>query len=218
MEYIGYIHTMYPEKFGIPRQSGMVDTPAYIELTAPYNDVNAVKDLECFDYIWLIWECSETDGKWHPTARPPKLGGNQRKSIFATRSPFHPNALGLSCVRLMGIEVNGADIRIKISGADIMDGTPLLDIKPYIPYADSHPDAAAGWVDDVKRNKLQVKWMCDNAAIEHSDIEAIECLIAEDPRPGYQEENRVYGMRYGAYNIRFEVKGDTAYIIEINQL
>ena len=156
---IGFIHTNYPDKFGIPRQSGIVDDAGYIELLKPYNDVNALRGLEEFSHLWLIWLASEnlnSDGSWdfHATARPPRLGGNTRKGIFATRSPFHPNRIGLSCVKLLAIEKN----RIAISGADVVDGTPLLDIKPYIPYSDSHPDALCSYAQSPEVGLLEVVW------------------------------------------------------------
>ncbi len=156
---IGFIHTNYPDKFGIPRQSGIVDDAGYIELLKPYNDANALRGLEEFSHLWLIWLASEnlnSDGSWdfHATARPPRLGGNTRKGIFATRSPFHPNRIGLSCVKLLAIEKN----RIAISGADVVDGTPLLDIKPYIPYSDSHPDALCSYAQSPEVGLLEVVW------------------------------------------------------------
>ena len=156
---IGFIHTNYPDKFGIPRQSGIVDDAGYIELLKPYNDANALRGLEEFSHLWLIWLASEnlnSDGSWdfHATARPPRLGGNTRKGIFATRSPFHPNRIGLSCVKLLAIEKN----RISISGADVVDGTPLLDIKPYIPYSDSHPDALCSYAQSPEVGLLEVVW------------------------------------------------------------
>ena len=156
---IGFIHTNYPDKFGIPRQSGIVDDAGYIELLKPYNDANALRGLEEFSHLWLIWLASEnlnSDGSWdfHATARPPRLGGNTRKGIFATRSPFHPNRIGLSCVKLLAIEKN----RIAISGADVVDGTPLLDIKPYIPYSDSHPNALCSYAQSPEVGLLEVVW------------------------------------------------------------
>ena len=156
---IGFIHTNYPDKFGIPRQSGIVDDTGYIELIKPYNDANALRGLEEFSHLWLIWLASEnlnSDGSWdfHATARPPRLGGNTRKGIYATRSPFHPNRIGLSCVKLLAIEKN----RISISGADVVDGTPLLDIKPYIPYSDSHPGALCSYAQSPEVGLLEVVW------------------------------------------------------------
>ncbi len=242
---IGYIHTNFPDKFGIPRQSGIVDDAGYIELLEPYNDRNALRGLEEFSHLWLIWLASEnlnSDGSWdwHSTARPPRLGGNERKGIFATRSPFHPNRIGLSCVKIVGIDGGAGGTasdrasgnRILISGADVVDGTPLLDIKPYIPYSDSHPDARSSYAQSPEIGLLEVVWpeacdeseaaeACGSLAAERTskedlspeEIQIITQLIAQNPRPQYHtDEDRIYAMRYSCYEVKFSIKGGTATI------
>ena len=222
---IGFIHTNYPDKFGIPRQSGIVDDAGYIELLKPYNDANALRGLEEFSHLWLIWLASEnlnSDGSWdfHATARPPRLGGNTRKGIYATRSPFHPNRIGLSCVKLLAIEKN----RIAISGADVVDGTPLLDIKPYIPYSDSHPGALCSYAQSPEVGLLEVVWPealapVSSQAISPEDIQTITRLIAQNPRPQYQtDEDRIYAMRYSCYEVKFSLKDGVAVVHSVTRV
>jgi len=218
---IGHIRTGFPEKFGIPRQSGLVATPGYIELFEPYNDANAVRGLEAFSHLWLVWLASENinaEGSWdwQPTARPPRLGGNERKGIFATRSPFHPNLIGMSCVKLEKIEAG----KIFISGADVVDGTPLLDIKPYITYSDSIPDARSGYAQGPEVGLLEVVWGdgIDLSSIPREDLELISQILAQNPKPHYQEDpERVYGMSYGSYEIKFKIQEGTLIVISIKR-
>lgn len=217
---IGVVHTKFPEKFGIPRQSGIVETPGYIKLVPPYNDSNAVRGLEEFSYIWLIWQVSGALDRLYefsPTVRPPRLGGNTRVGVFATRSPFHPNAMGLSCVKLERIEYDSDGPVIYISGADILDGTPIYDIKPYVVSGDLRPDAACGFVDRIDDDTLEVIVLNEEAVkgIDVSDIESIKELIACDPRPRYQDDpDRIYHLRYGSFEISFKVEGRIAKIID----
>ncbi len=205
---IGRIYTVFPEKFGIPRQSGIVDTPGTIVLDEPYNDPNAIRGLEDFSYVWILWQVSgvlEEGAQWSPTVRPPRLGGNRRVGVFATRSPYHPNAIGLSCLKLEGIEESKDGPLIHVSGADIMDGTPIYDIKPYVTAGDCRPDAKNGFVDTIENDRLEVAF-ADGIDLPATDTKAIKELIACDPRPRYQSAaDREYGMRYKGWNIKFTV-------------
>ena len=207
IEPIAYIENDYKEKFGIPRQSGLVNLTSKIVFVPKYSDENALRGLEEFTHIWLIWGFSEVKGGFSPTVRPPRLGGNIRKGVFATRSPYRPNPLGLSVVRLERIE-RGV---ITVLGADIMNGTPIYDIKPYLPYADSHPEASEGFAHPVRDAALHVnipaEWL-DKIPMERQ--EALRGVLAHDPRPSYQNDpTRIYGMAFAGLEIKFRVDGDT---------
>ena len=209
---IATIKSGYKSKFGIPRQSGLVNgTEARIVFEPEYANPDALRGLEGFSHIWLIWQFSECiTEEFQPTVRPPRLGGNVRLGVFATRSPFRPNALGLSCVKLERIE-NGELI---VSGADLMNGTPIYDIKPYIPYADCHPDAAEGFAPRPDKT-LEVKFEC---ACPEKIKEALEELLAFDPRPHYQNDpGRIYGFEYEDYEIKFKADGTLCTVLEINK-
>ena len=217
---IAHIHTGFPEKFGIPRQSGLVPSvPGEIVFEPEFRRPDALRGLEGFSHIWLLWEFSAAiQETWSPTVRPPRLGGNQRMGVFATRSPFRPNPIGLSCVRLEEVIPEGREGPIlRVSGADLMDGTPIYDIKPYLPYADSHPEASGGFAQEVQRRGLRV--ICPPDILEkipEADRRAALDLLAQDPRPSYQHDpERVYGMRYGTVNIRFTVAGETLRVTEV---
>lgn len=208
---IAVIRTDFPEKFGIPRQSGIVKKlKGRIVFEPEYRDVSALRGLEDFTHLWLLWEFSENVGKeWSPTVRPPRLGGNKRVGVFATRSPFRPNPIGLSCVRLEGIRQNGKEgTVIDVSGADMLDGTPIYDIKPYIPYTDSHPEACGGFSEAVYDNNLEVE--IPDGMIKDMDIDtqiSLKEILSSDPRPGYKEDSdRVYGFDFAGYSIKFTVK------------
>ena len=216
---IAVIRTEFPEKFGIPRQSGLASAlRGRIVFNDGFKDPSALKGLEEFSHLWLIWEFSanrHTD--WHPTVRPPRLGGNATMGVFATRSPFRPNPLGLSCVEIEGIELitpEGPIIYIK--GADLMDGTPIYDIKPYIRYADSRPDAVCGYADQIPQMTLEVV-MSEDIKKELGDkADAAIEILAYDPRPSYQNDpERVYGLSFAGYDIKFIVEGNTLTIKEL---
>lgn len=223
IEAIAHIRSPFATKFGVPRQSGLVaDVQATVVFTPKYQSREAVRGLEGFDRIWLIWRFHQAlRQEWSPTVRPPRLGGNQRVGVFATRSPFRPNALGLSAVGLEGIEYH-PDLGpvLRISGADLVDGTPIFDIKPYVPYADSYPDSRGGFADAVERRKLAVEF----------PPELLECLppeqraplvgvLRQDPRPSYQNDpDRVYGMDFAGYNVRFTVAGETLTVRSVARL
>ncbi len=215
---IAYIETDFKEKFGIPRQAGIVgQTRGRIVFLPKYRRPEALRGLEGYSHLWLIWEFSESvSPEWSPTVRPPRLGGNRRVGVFATRSPFRPNPIGLSSVRLLKIE---NDCSLLVEGADLLSGTPIYDVKPYIAYTDSHPDAVSGFADEVKGARLEVADP-ENllGALPLQIRECVLALLAEDPRPGYQENaGREYGMRYAGYEIRFSVSGGTLRVLEIQK-
>ena len=212
METIAIIHTEFPEKFGIPRQSGLVEElEAKIVFEPPYRNPDALRGLEGFSHIWLIWSFSRAQrGRWSATVRPPRLGGNARMGVFATRSPFRPNAIGLSSVRLERIEQSpelGPVLHVR--GADLLDKTPIYDIKPYLPFTDSHPDAVAGFAAETEGYALEVEFPPDLLLrILHERRSALLGVLRQDPRPSYQEEaGRVYGVAFAGYNVRFTVEG-----------
>ena len=208
---IARIHTGFPEKFGIPRQSGIVETPGYIVFEPPYNNPDAVRGLEEFSHIWLIWQFSQAvRDDWSPTVRPPRLGGNTRVGVFASRSPFRPNPIGLSLVKLESIEYDHSlGPVLHVTGADILDGTPIYDIKPYLPYSEAKPDAEGGFAHRVMDDSMQVV-LTEDADLEpakeipEEDLYTIKKLLAQDPRPRYQDDpERVYGMSYGDWEVKF---------------
>ena len=207
---IAHIENDYKEKFGIPRQSGLVKSMiSRIMFETEYRDANAVRGLEEYSHLWLLWYFSENErAGWSPTVRPPRLGGNKRMGVFATRSPFRPNPIGLSCVELDRIEISEEGPVIYVKGADLMDGTPILDVKPYVPYTDSHPEAESGFAADVFDHHLEVE--IDNEILEQIPVDKREALLeilAQDPRPGYQRDpERIYGMEYGDRNIKFRAE------------
>lgn len=207
---IARIKTDFRDKFGIPRQSGLIKTKAKIIFEGKYRDASALRGLEDFSHLWLIWEFSEnkmTD--WSPTVRPPRLGGNKRVGVFATRSPYRPNPLGLSSVKIERIYNDGENgTVIEVSGADLLDNTPIYDIKPYIPYTDCHTDALGGFSEDVFNENLEVfipQEIKEN--IPENDLENITEILKGDPRPHYHNDaNRVYAFEYSNYHIEFKVK------------
>ena len=202
------------EKFGVPRQAGVVEElEGRVVFEPAYRDPEALRGIEGFDRLWLIWQFSENlrkEGAWSPTVRPPRLGGNTRMGVFATRSPFRPNALGLSCVRLLGIEQDrGKGTVLRIGGADLMSGTPIFDIKPYIPYADAHPEARSGFAPDAGA-KLTVEFPpALEALVPAEKRAALRGILANDPRPRYQKDpERGYGLQFAGQNVKFTVDGD----------
>ena len=217
---IAYIRNDFPEKFGIPRQSGLVEElEALIVFVPEYRRPEALKGLEEYSHIWLLWEFSEAErGEWSPTVRPPRLGGNTRMGVFATRSPFRPNPIGLSSVRLERVEEHpeyGKVLRVR--GADLMDGTPILDIKPYLPHVDSHPEARGGFAGRFEHYGLQVEIpeaLMDR--VPEQKRKALRGILANDPRPAYQKDpERVYGMSFAGMTIWFRVCGDLLTVCEI---
>lgn len=216
MKMIARIHTPFKTKFGIPRQSGVAsDVRGEIVFEPEYREAEAVRGLEGFSHIWLIWCFSEAvTEKWSPTVRPPRLGGNVRMGVFATRSPFRPNPIGLSSVKLEKIEYSperGPVLHVR--GADLMDGTPIYDIKPYIAYADSHPDAKGGFTDSSEFKKLSVT-LAEGLSAPLPD--GLGDVLANDPRPRYHNDpQRVYGMEYDGHEVKFRVCGDELIVLSI---
>lgn len=208
MEIIARIHNDFPTKFGLPRQASLAPSlRAKIVFEPAYRVAEALRGLEGFSHIWLIWEFSESQG-WNPTVRPPRLGGNVRMGVFATRSPFRPNPVGLSCVRLESIVDDGADGRVLlVSGADLMDGTPIYDIKPYLPGVDAHPEATDGFVGASPRELLDVEIAPELAAsLTDNQLATLREILAQDPRPAYHDDaGRTYGLSYAGHDIHFTV-------------
>ena len=210
MKIIARIHSEFKEKFGIPRQSGLVpQTRAKIVFEPEYRVADALRGIEGYSHLWLIWLLSKAQrDTWSPTVRPPRLGGNTRMGVFATRSPFRPNPIGLSCVTLEKVDFSSADGPVLIvGGADLLDGTPIYDIKPYLPYVDSHPEARGGFGSEKAGYALDVVIPDDILErIDPDNLEALKGILKEDPRPSYQNDpDRVYGLNYAGMNIRFTV-------------
>lgn len=220
MKTIAKIHTDFSAKFGIPRQSGLVPSlKATVVFEPEFRNPDALRGLEDFSHIWLLWKFSRAvRSKWSPTVRPPRLGGNRRMGVFATRSPFRPNPIGLSCVKLDKIIWNGNNAPILcVSGADLLDGTPIYDIKPYLPYTDSHPEAIGGFADEVKHRRLTV---CCSREMEQyipeEHRQTVMDILAQDPRPSYQHDSEhIYSMEYAKMDIRFTVDGSILTIKEV---
>ena len=217
MHIIARIRSDFPTKFGIPRQSGLVeDLRATVVFEPDYRNPDALRGLEEFSHLWLIWQFSQAvRDTWSPTVRPPRLGGNTRMGVFATRSPFRPNPIGLSCVRLLGMEKDPELGHVLVvAGADLMDGTPILDIKPYLPYADSHPEALGGFTGNVGGKVLEVDFppeLLDK--VPEDKREALVGVLSRDPRPSYQHDpERVYGMAFAGLEVRFSVDGDALHV------
>lgn len=209
LQAIAHMHSHYPQKFGIPRQSGLVHLESSIVFEPAFREAQALRGIEEYDYLWLIWGFSENlEAGWHPTVRPPVLGGNERKGVFATRSPFRPNPLGLSCVRLLRVEGTDQGPVLVVEGADLMDGTPVYDIKPYLPQAESHPQARGGFGADYWGKALPV----DFPPVELEKIapdlrEAAVEMLAQNPVPRYQKDKeRLYGVAFDRWNIRFQIE------------
>lgn len=218
LEPIGWIRTDFPTKFGIPRQSGLVGELSGTVVFAPqFRDPQALKGLDGFSHLWLIWEFSENKrDNWSPTVRPPRLGGNKRVGVFATRSPFRPNPIGLSCVRLKEIRrTEDLGTVLIVSGADLMDGTPILDIKPYLPLTDCHTDAVGGFASDVERYSLEVVFPEKLMGVLPEDKqEALIKLLSQDPRPHYHNDpERVYGFGFSGFEVKFRVSDGKVFVV-----
>ena len=221
---IARIRSDFPDKFGIPRQSGLLkNLRSTIVFEPEFRNADALRGLEGFSHLWLLWLFSENvRDTWKPTVRPPRLGGNTRLGVFATRSSFRPNPIAMSCVKIEKINLTGEGApSIEVSGADLMDGTPIVDIKPYLPYADSIPEATGGFAEAVRFNKLEVGFSVeaqvalDEQFPENKKAALIE-LLSEDPRPAYQRSaDRIYGIRFAGFEIKFQVQGDHLTVVAI---
>ena len=224
LDVVAHIHTDFSSKFGIPRQSGLIDAlEGEIVFTEKYRDASALRGIEGYSHLWLIWQFSESvTERFCPTVKPPRLGGNRRMGVFATRSPFRPNPLGLSCVKLLGVE--SATARgpvLRVAGADLLDGTPIYDIKPYLPAVDSHPEALGGFTDAIDYPYLDVDFpepLLDRIPREKRD--ALIEVLAQDPRPGYRhgEDARRYGVEFAGFDVRFVVDGNRLSVVEVVRL
>ena len=217
-EPIAHIRTDFDEKFGIPRQSNLVRSIGTIIFEERYRDPEALRDIEGFSHIWLIFDFSENHREgWSPTVRPPRLGGNKRVGVFASRSPFRPNPIGLSSVRLLSVEHDDEfGCVLVVEGADLMDGTPIFDIKPYIRSADCHTDAISGFTENISKDLLKVEYdeITLSVFTDRQKEELIGCL-QQDPRPSYQDDGREYGMSFAGHDVRFKVIDNTVTILSV---
>lgn len=226
---IGIMKSPYKEKFGIPRQPNLVEVESYIEMQAPYNDLLAFEGIEEFSHLWLLWQFhdnkNQENSKFRPQVRPPRLGGNQKIGVFATRSMYRPSPIGLSVVKLKEVKKVGKTVRIYVTGSDLLDGTPIVDIKPYIHYSDAVMEAQSGyaqeepqrktviWSDEAEQQKQQ---LLENGKISVQTIQELEQVLSLDPRPAYQEDpERIYGMHFADFNIKFIVNETSVLIVEI---
>ena len=220
MDVIAVMHSDFPTKFGIPRQSGLAEAlQSTIVFEPAYRNPEALRGIEGFSHLWILWQFSQAVRQdWSPTVRPPRLGGNTRMGVFATRSPFRPNAIGLSCVRLLSVEhTQDMGTVLHIGGADLMDGTPILDIKPYIPYCDAHPEAMGGFTQDAGDFILEVDFPENlKQRLPAEKQEAICQVLSHDPRPSYQKDSdRVYGLSFAGFDIRFRVKDTVLTVVDV---
>lgn len=218
---IAKIHTPYPEKFGIPRQSGLVPAEGEIVFEPAYRDPDALRGIEEFSHLWLLWEFSEAkQERFSPLVSPPRLGGREKRGVFATRSPFRPNSIGLSCVQLLGLRQDRRmGTVLVVQGADLLDGTPIYDIKPYLPYADSHPEAAGSFGQAHSGEEIAVDF--PGELLNRLPPELRECakrVLAQDPRAAYNKQpDYVYGLAFSDYDIRFAVQNGTLYVLSVNR-
>ena len=215
---IAYIQTDFKEKFGIPRQSGRSDLISKIVFLPEYRNAEALREIEGFSHLWLLFDFSLAHREeWSPTVRPPRLGGNRRVGVFASRSPFRPNPIGLSCVKLIRVEQTETEGAVLVvSGADLLDGTPILDVKPYLPFADCIPDATAGYAGEHEKDGVEVVFPTD--LLEKLPVEKREGLLdclRDDPRPSYQDEGRIYGMRFADFDVKFTVENGVLTVLSI---
>lgn len=218
VEPIAYIKNGYKEKFGVPRQSGLAPSvKSVIEFCEAYRDGNCIRDIEQYSHLWLIWGFSKNEKQWSPTVRPPRLGGNKRVGVFATRSPFRPNSLGLSCVKLEKVEVSKNGRFLVVSGGDLADGTPIYDIKPYLPYVDSIPDASGGFSEEHKNDVVGVEIPTNiKENLTEKQIKNITELLCLDPRPSYQNDaDRIYGLAFEDFQIKFKYEEEKIIVVDI---
>jgi len=218
---VAHIRSDFTQKFGIPRQSGLVDAlEARVVFTPAFRRPEALREIEGFSHLWLIWQFSQAlTAEFRPTVRPPRLGGNRRVGVFASRSPYRPNGLGLSCVRLLRTEETAEGITLVVAGADLLDGTPIFDIKPYLPFADCHPEALPGYTAVTREHSLEV--VCDPALLSRVPAEKRPALLGVlrcDPRPGYEDDpDAVYGLAFGGLDVGFRVAGGVLTVLRVEE-
>lgn len=219
MKIIARVRSPFKSKFGIPRQSGLVEEiEAQIVFEPEFRNPDALRGIEEWSHLWLIWQFSENLREdWSPTVRPPRLGGNTHVGVFATRSPFRPNAMGLSCVKLKSVDITSEGAALTVLGADLMDGTPIFDIKPYVPYADCRPEATGGFTDKTEFHRLEVDIMQEfEGKLPENERLALRGVLSNDPRPQYHNDpERVYGFEFGEHEVKFKVNGDKLTVISI---
>ena len=219
MKIIARVRSPFKSKFGIPRQSGLVEEiEAQIVFEPEFRNPDALRGIEEWSHLWLIWQFSENLREdWSPTVRPPRLGGNTHVGVFATRSPFRPNAMGLSCVKLKSVDITSEGAALTVLGADLMDGTPIFDIKPYVPYADCRPEATGGFTDKTEFHRLEVDIMQElEGKLPENERLALRGVLSNDPRPQYHNDpKRVYGFEFGEHEVKFKVNGDKLTVISI---
>ena len=219
---IARMHSDFPTKFGIPRQSGLVqELHSTIVFEPEFRNPDTLRGIEGYSHLWLIWQFSEAvRSNWSPTVRPPRLGGNTRMGVFATRSPFRPNSLGLSCVQLLSVEQTKDGAVLHVAGADLMDGTPIFDIKPYVPYSDCHTDAKGGFTDTARDFLLEVDFPAELLEKLPADKrDAAQAVLSHDPRPSYQKDSdRIYGLDFAGFNIRFHVQNSSLTVISVERI
>lgn len=221
MKIIAKIYTEFDEKFGIPRQSGLVsETVGKIVFEPEYRNPEALRGIDGYSHLWLIWQFSEAvREEWSPTVRPPRLGGNKRMGVFATRSPYRPNPIGLSSVKLLGTEMTENEgVVIYVGGADLLSGTPIYDIKPYLAFTDSHPEAKGGFADDVLEYKIEVEFTDDAAKkLSSNEAEKLRKILEQDPRPSYKaEDERSYGMKFEGKEVTFKYESGKLLVTNID--
>ena len=219
MKIIARIHNAYDEKFGVPRQSGLAEEViSKVVFEAEFRVAEALRGIEEFSHLWLIWAFDRAErDTWSPTVRPPRLGGNKRVGVFATRSPFRPNAIGLSCVRLLGVEKTPEGNVLKVAGADLVNGTPIYDVKPYIPYADCRTDATGGFTDDVEKRTVDVEFSEEaRKQLTEEEQRELKAVLKEDPRPAYQENpEREYVFGFAGKQIHFKVRNSLLTVTKV---
>lgn len=213
---VAHVYTDFPDKFGVPRQSGTAGVLGRLVFEPPYGNIDSVRGLDEYTHLWLLWGFSANppQEKFAPTVRPPRLGGNARMGVWATRSPNRPNPIGLSLVRLVAIERTPRGVELVLDGVDMVDGTPVYDIKPYLPYADVASDAKGGFGEAHKEERLRVVFGCE---IQEDLRPTLSAILAQDPRPHYQEDGRIYGMRYRDYEVKFAVEGECLTVLSVQR-
>ena len=215
MKIIAYVHTDFPDKFGLPRQSGLVPLMGRVEFLAPYNASDAFRGLEDYSHVWLLWRFDGFDAdEFTPMVRPPRLGGNRKMGVFATRSPHRPNPIGLSLVRLVEVVRVESGVSLLVEGVDMVDGTAVYDVKPYLPLTDYAQEAKGGFADAVVGDPLAVRF-AEGVTVPPDLADTLTALLSADPRPRYHADGRVYGMRYAAYEVKFAVQGAVATVLSV---